>query len=171
MTTLRKILVTSAVLAVLLAYLPATEVYAKIEGHTRNSSTPVFNLTAKEGRISTGDANSLLFWGFADDDGQDNPKSIKGGVQYPGPTLIVNEGDVVTINLSNNLAEPVSLIFPGLDVQTPAVPVFQHGNKAKLTSLTPEAPPAGKQVYSFIASRPGTYYYQSGSNQDVQISP
>ena len=169
MTTLRKILGASLVLTVLLVYLPARDAHAKIEGHTGIGTTPVFNLTAKEGRISTGDANSLLFWGFADDDGQDNPKSIKGGVQYPGPTLIVNEGDVVTINLTNTLAEPVSLIFPGLDVLTPTVPVFKHGNKAELTSLTPEAPPSGKQVYTFIAARPGTFYYQSGSNQDVQI--
>ena len=169
MITLRKILGASVVLVALLAYLPATEAHAKIEGHTGTSPTPVFNLTAKEGRISTGEANSLLIWGFADDDGQDNPQSIKGGVQYPGPTLIVKEGDVVTINLTNTLAEPVSLVFPGLDMQTSTVPVFNRGDKSKLTSLTPEALPGGKQLYTFIASRPGTFYYQSGSNQDIQI--
>jgi manganese oxidase len=168
MTTLRKTL-GAAVLALLLAYLPAAEVCAKIEGHTGVGTAPVFNLTAKEAHISTADANSLLFWGFADDDGQDNPKSTKGQVQYPGPTLIVNEGDAVTINLTNNLAEPVSLVFPGLDVQTSTVAVFQQGNRKKLTSLTPEAPAAGKQQYKFIATRPGTFYYQSGSNQDIQI--
>lgn len=168
MTMLRKIL-GAAVLAVLLAYLPAADVYAKIEGHTGASPSPVFNLTAKEGHISTADANSLLFWGFADDDGQDNPNSIKGQVQYPGPTLIVNEGDTVTINLTNNLNEPVSLIFPGLDVLTSTMPVFTQGNKTKLSSLTPEALPGGRQQYKFVATRPGTYYYQSGSNQDVQI--
>ena len=169
MTTLRKILGSTALLALLATGLPVMNAYAKIEGHTGAGSTPVFNLTAKEGRLATGEANSLLFWGFADDDGQDSPKSVRGAVQYPGPTLIVNEGAVVTVNLTNNLAEPVSLLFPGLDMLTVSVPVFRQGDPAGLTSLTREAPAAGKQSYRFVASRPGTFYYQSGSNQDVQI--
>jgi manganese oxidase len=167
MTTLRKIL-GNAVLVVLLAYLSAAEAGAGIVGHKGASPNPLFNLTAKEGRILTGDAQSYLFWGFADNDGQDGSK-IPGQVQYPGPTLIVTEGDTVTINLTNTLAEPVSLMFPGLDVLTSTAPVFSHGNKAQLTSLAPEALPGGTQQYRFIASRPGTYYYQTGSNQDIQI--
>jgi manganese oxidase len=163
MTTLRKIL-GAAVLAVLLAYLPAVESYAGIRGHKGT----VFHLTAREGHISTADASSYLFWGFADDDGQDGGK-IPGQVQYPGPTLIVGEGDTVTLTLRNELAKPVSLVFPGLDVQTPTAPVFRQGSKAQFTSLTPEAAPGGTQIYTFVASRPGTFYYQSGSNQDIQI--
>ena len=142
---------------------------AKIDGHTGVSPTPVYHLTAKEGHISTGEGNSLLFWGFADDDGQDSSSSLKGQVQYPGPTLIVAEGDTVTISLTNQLSEPVSLVFPGLDVQTPVTPVFQNGMIDRLTSIAPEAPAGGTQTYTFIASRPGTFYYQSGSNQAVQI--
>jgi FtsP/CotA-like multicopper oxidase with cupredoxin domain len=166
MTTLRKFL-GAVVLATLVTCLPAAS-FAGIKGHKGTSPNPVFNLTAKEGHISTADASSYLFWGFADDDGQDGGK-IPGQVQFPGPTLIVTEGDTVTINLTNTLAEPVSLIFPGLDVLTSTAPVFRQGNPAMLTSLTPEAAPGGKQVYRFIASRPGTFYYQSGSNQDIQI--
>lgn len=139
---------------------------AHIDGHTGTGPTPAFNLTAKEGHISTGEGASVLIWGFADDDGQDNAKSAKGAVQYPGPTLIVTEGDAVTIKLTNQLSEPVSINFPGLDVQTPVVPVFNHG---MLSSITPEAVPGGTQTYTFIATRPGTYYYQSGSNQAIQL--
>ncbi len=34
-------------------------------------------------------------------------------MQYPGPTLIVNQGDTVKIVLNNTLPVPVSIVFPG----------------------------------------------------------
>ena len=36
-----------------------------------------------------------------------------GAFQEPGPVLCVNEGDTVTVNLHNGLAEPTSIVFPG----------------------------------------------------------
>ncbi|HJV64288.1 MAG TPA: multicopper oxidase domain-containing protein [Geomonas sp.] len=156
-----------ALAGVLLAWLPAAVSLAMIDGLTGSSSTPVFNLAAGEGRVITGDGNNLPVWGFADLDNPNNP--IQGKVQYPGPTLIVNEGDTVTINLTNNLSEPVSLVFPGLDVASSTAPVFARGSKALLSSIAPEAAPGGSQRYVFTASRPGTFYYQSGSNQAVQL--
>ena len=156
-----------AMAAVLLAWVPAAVSYAMIDGISGTGTSPAFNFAANEGRVITGDGNNLLIWGFADLDNPNNP--IKGKVQYPGPTLIVNEGDTVTINLTNNLAEPVSMVFPGLDVVTSTAPVFTHGAKAKLSSIVPEAAPGGSRTYVFAASRPGTFYYQSGSNQAVQL--
>jgi FtsP/CotA-like multicopper oxidase with cupredoxin domain len=123
---------------------------AEIQGITG----PSFNLTAKASHISTGDGNSILTWGFADD--------ATGQMQYPGPTLIVNEGDNVTVTLSNDLAEPVSIVFPG-----------QLGVSASVGSpglLTTEVLPATTAVtYSFVAGEPGTYMYQSGTNVETQI--
>ncbi|KAB0664411.1 multicopper oxidase domain-containing protein [Oryzomonas japonica] len=168
MMTIRNTL--GAVMALVgLSCFPVADGYAMIDGHTGAGTTPVFNLTAKQGRVATGDGNSLIFWGFADDDGQDSSQSLKGQVQYPGPTLIVTEGATVTVNLANTLPEPVSLVFPGLDVLTSVVPVFRNGMKGRLSSIVPEAAPSGKQTYTFTATRPGTFYYQSGSNQAVQI--
>ncbi|HLO24829.1 MAG TPA: multicopper oxidase domain-containing protein, partial [Geobacteraceae bacterium] len=156
-----------AMAVVLLAWVPATVSFAMIDGISGTGTTPVFNFATGEGRVITGDGNNLPIWGFADLDNANNP--IKGTVQYPGPTLIVNEGDTVTINLTNNLAEPVSMVFPGLDVLTSTAPVFTRGAKGKLSSIVPEAAPGGSQTYVFTASRPGTFYYQSGSNQAVQL--
>ena len=156
-----------AMAAVLLAWVPAAVSFAMIDGISGTGTAPVFNFAAGEGRVITGDGNNLPVWGFADLNNANNP--IKGTVQYPGPTLIVNEGDTVTINLTNNLAEPVSMVFPGLDVVTPTSPVFSHGAKGNLSSIVPEAAPGGSQTYVFTASRPGTFYYQSGSNQAVQL--
>lgn len=123
---------------------------AEIQGITG----PAFDLTAKTGHIATGDGNSLLTWGFADDS--------TGQMQYPGPTLIVTQGDVVTVTLSNDLAENASVVFPG---QSGVVAV---GGVPGL--ITNEVEPAGAAVtYTFTAGEPGTYMYQSGSHMEVQL--
>ncbi|MBP8261486.1 MAG: multicopper oxidase domain-containing protein, partial [Verrucomicrobia bacterium] len=114
---------------------------------------PTFNLRAKAGHLSTPDGHNLYFWGFANG---------AGPVQYPGPTLIVNQGQTITVNLVNDLTElPVSIVFPGQRV-TPS------GGSPGL--LTREAVPGGGTAsYTFIASRPGTFMYHSGTRPDLQI--
>jgi FtsP/CotA-like multicopper oxidase with cupredoxin domain len=113
---------------------------------------PGFNFTAKPGHISTGEGNTVLVWGY----------TITGNnTQYPGPTLIVNEGDLVTINLTNELSVPTSIVFPGHKATA-------SGGTSGL--LTNEAAPAGGTVsYSFTATEPGTYMYHSGTNPDLQV--
>ena len=68
------------------------------------SLTAVFDLQATAGYISNPDGNSLYIWSYA-------PAS--GTFQLPGPTLCVNQNDEVIINLTNDLPEPVSIVFPG----------------------------------------------------------
>jgi FtsP/CotA-like multicopper oxidase with cupredoxin domain len=119
-----------------------------------------FNLTAKADYITAGDGGSLLAWGYAPDTAGPFP----GVMQYPGPTLIVNQGATITIRLRNQLPMPVSLVFPG---QTG---VTASGGVAGL--LTQEAPAdngASEVVYSFTASQPGTYLYHSGTRPDLQV--
>jgi hypothetical protein len=113
---------------------------------------PTFNLTAKSDYISTGDGNSLLMWGYANGN---------GAMQYPGPTLIVTQGQPVTVNLTNNLPVTVSMVFPGQSGVTAA------GGSPGL--LTREAAPGGSVSYSFTATRPGTYLYYSGTNTGLQV--
>jgi len=78
-------------------------------GELQGITGPEFDLSAPNGRITTPEGNSIYAWGFADDAGV--PGS--GSFQYPGPTLIVSEGDTVTVNLTNDLTESVSIVFPG----------------------------------------------------------
>ena len=113
---------------------------------------PTFDLTAKVDYISTGDGNSLMNWGYADGNGT---------MQYPGPTLIVNQGDTVTVNLTNNLPVTVSIVFPGQSN------VSTTGGTPGL--LTAEAAPNTSVSYSFVATNPGTYMYHSGTNAAVQV--
>ena len=138
----------AVLLAILLSALPF-RVDAVIDGITG----PSFNLTAEADYINTPDGDSLLIWGYAAD----------GGVaQIPGPTLIVTEGDTVTINLSNNLPLPASIVFPGLEG------VVAFGGTAGL--LTQESIGAGDTVtYAFTATHPGTYMYHSGTRPELQI--
>jgi FtsP/CotA-like multicopper oxidase with cupredoxin domain len=121
-------------------------------GHVPGVNGPAFNLTAKAGYISTPEGGSVYTWGYANG---------AGLMQYPGPTLIVRQGDTVTVNLTNELDVPVSIVFPGQAVTA-------AGGTAGL--VTREAAPSGGTVtYTFVASRAGTYQYHSGTNMALQV--
>jgi FtsP/CotA-like multicopper oxidase with cupredoxin domain len=119
-------------------------------------SGTTFSFTAKTNHISTADGFQPFIWGFANG---------AGPAQYPGPTLIVNQGDVITVNLTNTLPEPVSIVFPGQAgvVATRVTPPTRRG------LLTIEALVGGTVSYTFTVSEPGTYMYHSGTNMDKQI--
>jgi len=114
-----------------------------------------FNLRAMKGNIIADDGKSIFMWGFA------NAAGVRTRFQYPGPTLIVNQGQSVTVNLTNTLPVPVSIVFPG---QTN---VNAAGGVPGL--LTREAPPGGSVSYTFMASEPGTYIYYSGTRPELQV--
>jgi len=126
------------------------------------SPNPTFNLDAKSGYIVLGDGNTMFMWSYS---------LGEQSFQYPGPVLCVNQGDTVNVILNNTLAEDVSIMFPGqenvLANGAPAQPQFNGGGA--LTSLTNAAPPGGSMTYSFVASKPGTYLYQSGTSPEKQV--
>jgi len=130
---------------------------------TTNPSA-TFTLTTKEGTISTPDGNIVYMWGFSEGD---RP------FQHPGPVLCVNEGDTVTVVVNNTLNHNVSLIFPGqenvLANGQPSQPVFD--TRGYLISLAPMAPAhGGSATYQFVASKSGTYLYESGTEPAVQVN-
>jgi len=131
--------------------------HALILGEPVTSGTPV-NFTAMDGHIRTGDGDSIYMWGY----------SLPGKpMQYPGPTLIVNQGDTVIINLTNRLPVPVSLVFPGQSVTTATV-----SGTGVAGLLTTEVPPDNGVTtvsYTFTPTEPGTYTYYSGTNPDLQV--
>lgn len=139
-----------------LGLLWAASAQAKIEGLTGMT----FTLTATIGNVVTSDGDSFQFWGYA------NPNINNGAMQYPGPTLIVNQGDIITVTLNNNLPQPqagnTSIVFPGHRVTA-------TGGVASTNPLAAEAAPGGSVTYSFTATHPGTYVYRSGSNPAHQV--
>ncbi len=130
---------------------------------------PVFNLTAQPAYISQPDGQSVYSWGYGCNGAPSGfaPAGITGNcpsMQIPGPTLIVTEGQTVTVNLTNNLpnaAGSTSILFPGFAMQA-----FTNGAPGLLTQ---EAAPGQTVTYKFIASSPGTRAYYSGTQGDLQI--
>jgi manganese oxidase len=138
-------------LATLLMILSAGSAGAMIDGIAGTN----FTLTAKADYISTADGGSVFFWGYANGDGR---------AQYPGPTLIVNQGDTVTVSLTNALPYEdvnVSIVFPGHSVSSSeGVPGL----------ITQEAASGGGTVtYTFTATHAGTYLYHSGTSPELQV--
>lgn len=117
--------------------------------------TSTFNLVAKADYISNPDGNTIYTWGYAD--------ASTGVMQYPGPTLIVNQGDTVTVNLTSELPLDTrsSIVFPGLTATA-------SGGAAGV--ITRESTgPANTVTYTFTASQPGTFQYYSGTRPDLQV--
>jgi FtsP/CotA-like multicopper oxidase with cupredoxin domain len=131
-----------------------------------------FNLTAQPAYISQPDGQTIYSWGYGCSSQPTGfvPSTIAppaGGcptMQIPGPTLVVTEGQTITVTLKNNLptaAGNTSILFPGFKVTaTGGVPGL----------LTTEAAPSGGTVtYSFTAGSPGTRAYYSGTQSDLQV--
>ncbi len=127
------------------------QVGAAVDGITG----PTFNLEAGSASIATPDGDSVQIWGYG----------VGGVPQYPGPTLIVNQGDVVTINLTNTLTMPVSMVFPG---QTGVAAAGGNCLDAGVDCLMTTETTTTATTYTFTADHAGTYMYHSGTNPELQ---
>jgi FtsP/CotA-like multicopper oxidase with cupredoxin domain len=160
----KTILVTRLLLALTVALLLTATAYAAAPGITG----PSFSLTAQTAFLNQPDGSMVYSWGY----GCATPPTGYAptlqsqncpSMQVPGPTLIVTEGQPVTVSLTNGLptaAGNTSILFPGFTVTS-------TGGVAGL--LTQEAAPGATVTYSFIASTPGTHAYYSGTQGDLQI--
>ncbi len=158
-----------------LVMLFAATVYASAPGITGTT----FNLTARDAFISQPDGASVYSWGYgcsSAPSGFNPPATLMPGatcptMQVPGPTLIVMEGQTVTVNLTNNLptsAGNTSILFPGFTV-TATGGVAGLLTQEALPCPTPSACTTNTVSYTFIASSPGTRAYYSGSQGDLQV--
>jgi FtsP/CotA-like multicopper oxidase with cupredoxin domain len=136
---------------------------------------PTFSLVANEGHISQPDGASVYAWGFGCADagaGETFLPANWNGVkptcpvfQIPAPTLIVTEGDTVTVNLTNNLpaaAGSTSIVFPGQIVTATAAAPHQG-------LLALEAAKGETVTYTFTAGKPGTFSFHSGTQVELQV--
>ncbi len=131
---------------------------------------PSFSLTAQTAYLTQPDGQAVYSWGYGcnGDPAGYAPAAITTGfctnMQVPGPTLIVNEGDTVTVTLTNNLpaaAGNTSILFPGFIMQP-----FTDGVAGLVTQ---EAVHGGSVTYKFTATSPGTRAYYSGTQSDLQV--
>jgi len=108
-------------------------------------------------------------WGFASCDATftdcDSPDA-------PGPRIDLATTDTLTIHLNNTLTTPVSIIIPGQ--AGGGDPVFETDGRpglgrARVRSLVHETAPGDTGTYSWSSLRPGTFLYQSGTFQSIQV--
>lgn len=152
----------------LLAFASMASAQHDIRGITGGGSgVTTFNLYAFPFNMDLPDGSSVYMWGFGDKDQGANATHAEGVgyrlPQYPAPTLVVNQGDSVVINLKNfGVPQPVSITVTGHQVSS-------FGGSPGLfsqTAVVGQAPAS----YTFEATNPGTYIYHSlaGPNPGLQ---
>ena len=141
-------------------------------------SSQGFDLTAQPAYITQPDGQMIYSWGY----GCRNAAAVSyapaamanatcNTMQVPGPTLIVTEGQTVTVSLTNNLppaAGNTSILFPGFNVTAARQPASRP--RALVQGLlTNEVAHGCTVTYTFTATSPGTRAYYSGTQGDLQI--
>ncbi|MFA5910617.1 MAG: Ig-like domain-containing protein [Vicinamibacterales bacterium] len=115
--------------------------------------------------LPNGTMVSVPMWGYglADAAGDLLPGEE---VSSPGPRITVPVGNALTIVLHNDLppGTNTSLVIPGQAFA--GAPVVAGG---RVVSMVPEVAPGSSAPYVFTSLKPGTFLYQSGSHQAVQI--
>ncbi|MGZ5392983.1 MAG: multicopper oxidase domain-containing protein, partial [Mycobacterium sp.] len=107
-----------------------------------------FDLTAKAGStLLPGAPGPVSVWGYVDT--LTNPPVTQPG----GPVLIVNEGDSVTVNLTNTLTVATGMLFQG---------------QAMVPDTTGAPAGGGTKTYTFTATNPGTFLYEAGLLPNAQ---
>jgi FtsP/CotA-like multicopper oxidase with cupredoxin domain len=134
------------------------------------TTSPTFDLTTTTGYISLPDGNTTYMYGYSE---------VGKPFQHPGPVLCVNQGDTVTVHLTNKLGSITdaesggftSIMFPGQEnVLANGAPVQpQFDVSGAMTSMVDTAANGGTVTYSFVASKAGTYLYESGTNPETQV--
>jgi manganese oxidase len=118
--------------------------------HADEPVTRVFQLYATDGYHATADGETLYIWGYS-------LLPERGSATLPGPTIEVNEGDLVEVTLTNLGPSragvhhfPHTIHLHGLDVDQANDGVPDTGPAARVgESLT----------YRFLAAHAGTYWY------------
>src|SRR5882762_1770411 len=123
-TSMKRLLPLATAAAALMLTAAAHAAAPGISGNT-------FNLTAQPAYLSQPDGQSVYSWGygctaapaFVPAFPAGDPTPFCNTMQVPGPTLIVTEGQTVSVTLTNNLptaAGNTSILFPGFNVSTPS---------------------------------------------------
>jgi FtsP/CotA-like multicopper oxidase with cupredoxin domain len=153
---------------------------AAAPGITGTGTTGTFTLTAQPAFLTQPDGQSVYSWGYgcsatppaaAFVPSMPNATPFCNTMQVPGPTLVVTEGQPVTVTLTNGLpaaAGNTSILFPGFNV-TSSCPASTTSGAPQQGLLICEAAPGGSVTYTFTPGSPGTRTYYSGTQGDLQV--
>jgi hypothetical protein len=96
--------------------------------------------------------------------GMDIPKKVRVwgfNGSMPGPSIEVTEGDRVRLVVKNELPEPTSIHWHGLEVE--------NGQDGVGGLTQPPILPGGTFVYEFTLTQHGTFMYHSSFNEKKQV--
>src|SRR3984957_17307852 len=151
------------------------------------------NLQANQGYNSQPDGMQIYSWGYGCAVGftptflpasfatagvpQFCPGSTAGGtanMQMPGPTIIVTEGAIVTVTLTNNLppaAGNTSIVWPGFTNSTSSTVPGSVSTSGGTPGLMTMEAATGKTVTYVLntTGKAGTHAYYSGTQSDLQV--
>lgn len=139
--------------AVLLAVTVATAALT-VGGSSAAAAAVTVNLCANPGTATLTGAVTVPIWGFAQ---AASPGACAGAApSLPGPTVVVNEGDVVTLTVTNGLpaGHTASLEVPGVSFAAGPIDIA----------------PGSTVSRTFTAGAPGTYLYQSSGGAGRQVA-
>ena len=163
MNAMNRLLALAAISASALAASAARAAVPGITGTT-------FNLTAQPAYLNQPDGNQVYSWGYGCSLAPTGflPAAMSAvascpSMQVPGPTLIVTEGQTISVNR-------VNILPPAAGNTSILVPGFQVTATGGVTGLlAQEAPNGGTVSYTFVAKSPGTRAYYSGTQGDLQV--
>ncbi len=143
---------TKKMASVLLALITALAGLAQT-GSTALAAPVSIDLCAVTGTVTLPGAVTVPIWGYVLKGAAADCSDVQGTAKLPGPVLIVNEGDAVTISVTNALptGHTTSLESPGV--------AFNPG---------PTDAPVGGTVSRVFTASAGTYLYQSGGDSGRQ---
>ena len=113
------------------------------------AATVTCDLYAMAGTTSMLGGAPINIWGFSG-------TGVAGSATAPGPLLVVNQGDTVSVVLHNQLGgQNVSLAFPGQPTTA-----FTAGLSAQAEEIGVAT--GATSPYTFTAGRAGTFIYEAG---------
>ena len=119
----------------------------QVLSYKMENGTKVFNLTAAPVRWSILEDTVVTAWAY-------------NGI-VPGPLIRVTNGDTVRIIIKNNLPEPTTIHWHGIQVPNNMDGIPDETQKP--------IQPGETFTYEFIAKPAGTYWYHSHFDSDKQI--
>ena len=117
------------------------------------------NLQADARTVSMPDGATIAMWGFFD--------NADATSDWAPIAIEVTDGSL-TINLTNNLTEPVSLVITGQNM------AYSNANadrdsRGRLLSLAPTVAPGATGSFSWSNMKPGSFLLQSGAHPALQV--
>jgi VCBS repeat-containing protein len=120
------------------------------------------DLKAEARQVVMPDGTSINMWGFFD-------LNDTGTNWVPAAISGLNVGDDLTISLTNNLAEDVSIVITGQNMNFMPVRIPDGQGRDRVHSLSTAVASGGNGSFSWTNLKAGTFLLQSGSHPAKQV--